>query len=167
MSRNTTETSTVRFSSSVALGFRSRSFLTASGTNFDSSPLSCSSSASRWRDSWRFWSAVSSSLFLVASSVWAWASRDVMSLNAPPSSPISSRAWAGARASKSPSPMRRATAESATIGRTTTELIATVKTAAAARMVSTAMRIWRFRWRRTSPKTGSIEVATRTTARTW
>src|SRR5947199_1220635 len=58
MSRNTTETSTVRFSSSVALGFRSRSFLTASGTNFDSSPLSCSSSATRWRDSWRFWSAV-------------------------------------------------------------------------------------------------------------
>ncbi len=71
MSRNTTETSTVRFSSSVAFGFCSRSFLTASGTNFDSSPLSCSSSASRWRDSWRFCKAVSSSWFLVASSVWA------------------------------------------------------------------------------------------------
>ncbi len=89
-----------------------------------------------------------------------------MSLNAPPSSPISSRAAAGARASKSPSPMRRATAESAAIGRTTTELIATVRTAAAARIVSAAMRSCRLRWRRTSAKTGSIEVAIRTTART-
>ena len=47
MSRNSTETSTVFFSSSVALGFCSSSRLTASGTNFDSSPLSCSSSSSR------------------------------------------------------------------------------------------------------------------------
>src|SRR2546425_9441542 len=35
--------------------------------------------------------------------------------------------------------------------------------AAAARIVSAAMRSWRFRWRLTSLKTGSIEVATRTT----
>src|SRR5262249_36579847 len=51
-------------------------------------------------------------------------------------------------------------------GRTTTELIATVRTLAAARIVNAAISIWRFRRRRTSPKTGSIEVATRTTART-
>ena len=90
-----------------------------------------------------------------------------MSLKTPPSSPISSRAPVGARASKSPSPTRRATAESATIGLTMTERIAIVRTPAAQRIVSTAISIWRLRCRLTSAKTGSIEVATRTTARTW
>jgi len=44
--------------------------------------------------------------------------------------------------------------------------MATVSTAAAAAMVSSPIRIWRLRWCWTSASTGSIEVATRTTART-
>src|SRR5207247_3895604 len=50
------------------------------------SPLSCSSSSSRCRDSWRLWSADSSSVFFAPSSARAWASRAVISLNAAPSS---------------------------------------------------------------------------------
>ena len=67
---------------------------------------------------------------------------------------------------KSPSPTRRAVVASAAIGRMMTERIATVSTSAAETIVRTPIMIWRFRWRRTSAKTGSIEVATRTTART-
>src|SRR5207247_5086783 len=63
------QTSTFFFSSSVAFGFCSSKRLTDSGTNFDSSPLSCSSSSRRWRDSWRLCSAVTSSVFLDSSSV--------------------------------------------------------------------------------------------------
>ena len=44
--------------------------------------------------------------------------------------------------------------------------MATVITPPAARIVSAAMSSWLLRWRRTSANTGSIDVATRTTART-
>ena len=44
--------------------------------------------------------------------------------------------------------------------------MAMASTAAAARMVSRPIRTWRLRCVRTSAKTGSIDVATRTTART-
>src|SRR3990172_4949484 len=108
MSRKRTDTSTVFFSSSVAFGFCSSSRLTASGTNLESSPLSCSSSSRRWRDSCRCWSVVASSVFLPARSLYAWLSRAVMSLNAVPRSPSSSREATAARASKSPAPPGRA-----------------------------------------------------------
>jgi len=73
-------------------------------------------------------------VFLASRSVWARARREVISLNAPPSSPISSRAPAGARAWKSPSPTagdRRERHDR----RTTTERMAIVRTAAAERIV--------------------------------
>ena len=89
-----------------------------------------------------------------------------MSLKAAPSWPISSRAPAGARASKSPSPTRRAATASWLMGRMTTRRMATVSTPAAATIVTRPIRIWRLRCRRTSASTGSIEVSTRTTART-
>src|SRR5205809_210231 len=97
--------------------------------------------ARRARDSWRSWSADSSSVFLAPSSACACASRVVISLKAAPSSPISSRAPTDARAAKSPSPTRRAATASASIGRTTTDRIVTVSTTPAERIVSTPIRI--------------------------
>ncbi len=89
-----------------------------------------------------------------------------MSLRATASSPTSSRDPVRARAAKSPSPMRRATAASSWIGRTTTWRRATASSAAAAKMVRRPTTIWRLRCARTSAITGSMEVATCTTART-
>ena len=133
MSRNSTDTSTLRCSSSVALGLASSSRFTASGTNLDSSPLICSSSSRRCRDSWRLLSAVPSSAFFSSSSVWARESRSVISLKARPSCPISSRERTGARASKSPPPTRRAAPASAVMGRTTTWPMAKARSAPADR----------------------------------
>ena len=89
-----------------------------------------------------------------------------MSFSAAPSSASSSPAVAGARTSKSPSPMRRATRASSWTGRTTTRRMPTASTTAAAAIVRSPTRICRLRCARTSAKTGSMEVATRTTART-
>jgi hypothetical protein len=90
----------------------------------------------------------------------------VISLIAAPSSATASPEPAGARTSKSPSPIRPVIRASSRSGRTTTWRMATARTPAAAPIVRSPMRIWRLRCRRTSANTGPIDVATRTTART-
>ena len=52
------------------------------------------------------------------------------------------------------------------MGRTTTLRMASPSTPAAATMVRSATSICRLRWVRTAASTGSMDVATRTTART-
>ena len=52
------------------------------------------------------------------------------------------------------------------MGRTTTPRITSASTPAAAAMVRIATSTWRLRCSRTAVSTGSMEVATRTTART-
>jgi hypothetical protein len=52
------------------------------------------------------------------------------------------------------------------MGRTTTLRMASPSTPAAATMVRSATSICRLRWARTAASTGSMDVATRTTART-
>src|SRR5260370_865393 len=105
MPRNSTEPSSLRFSRLVAVGSRSSSSLTASGTNLDSSPFSCSSASRRCREACRFSSAVASSVLRAARSRWVRARCSVMSFSAPPSSPTSSPAPARALPGKASPPV--------------------------------------------------------------